>query len=128
MHPYADDDARNRADRARRIGFALFKVVGRSPRPRQPGATGSNAYCLVQRCTGSKSLVPLPCSRAASLARIHLMEPARRHAQRLECLVVSCSSILTFTVRSLPAWHFRRNDGIPTKIMQTASSGKNVEL
>jgi len=47
---------------------ALFKSVGRSPRPRQPGATGSNAYHLVQRCTtGSAPLVPspeLPLSRA----------------------------------------------------------------
>lgn len=101
-HPYADGGARSRADRARRIGVALFKVVGRSPRPRQPGATGSNAYCLAQRCTtGSKSLVPLPRSRAASLARVRLMELARRHAQRLDHVVASCSSILTFTTRPL---------------------------
>lgn len=37
----------------------LFKGVGRSPRPRQPGATGSNAYRLVQRCT-TGSVRPLP--------------------------------------------------------------------
>lgn len=111
-HPYADGGARSRADRARRIGIALFKVVGRSPRPRQPGATGSNAYCLVQRCTtGSKSPVPLspppsPRSQAASLARVRLMELVRRHAQRLDRVVASCSSILTFTARPLPLGTF----------------------
>lgn len=120
-HPYADGGARSGADRARRIGVALFKVVGRSPRPRQPGVTGSNAYCSVQRCTtGSKSLVPLPRSRAASLARVRLMELARRHAQRLDRVVASCSSILTFT--ALGRYRLRRNDGVPAnKILQTVS-------
>lgn len=128
-HPYVDGGARSRADRARRIGVALFKVVGRSPRPRQPGATGSNAYCLVWRCTtGSKSLVPLPCWSCLSRARLPngactatrtTLRP--RRGKLLEHFDIYCPAAA--------AWHFRRNDGVPAnKILQTASSERNVEL
>lgn len=83
---------------------ALFKGVGRSPRPRQPGATGSNAYCLVQRCTtGSSPFVSPPFELPLFLARAHtrLMELAAT-CTALRYVFASCSSILTFTTRLLP--------------------------
>lgn len=83
---------------------ALFKGVGRSPRPRQPGATGSNAYCLVQRCstTGSSPFVSPPFEFPLFLARAHarLMELAAT-CTALRHVFASCSGILTFTTRLL---------------------------
>lgn len=59
-HPYAGGSRRSRARRIVSHLRALFKGVGRSPRPRQPGATGSNAYCLAQRCTTGSVPSPYP--------------------------------------------------------------------
>lgn len=79
---------------------ALFKGVGRSPRPRQPGATGSNAYCLVQRCTTGSTPFVSPPLRASSLSRARLMDLAATRIA-LGRVFVSCWSILTFTTRLL---------------------------
>lgn len=96
-HPYVGDDARSRARRTVSHLRALFKGVGRSPRPRQPGATGSNAYCLAQRCTTGSALssslppsLPLPLPLSLGLMELAILDHA----------LASCSRILTFTTGS----------------------------
>lgn len=107
---------------------ALFKGVGRSPRPRQPGATGSNAYCLVQRCTtGSTPFVSPPPSSFLSFTRSPNGPRSDTYSART-CIRKLLEHFDIYYSAST-AWHFRRNDGVSAnKILQTASSERNVEL